>query len=301
MNILDDIIQTAVGSQHSVPVLLRKCLLLAHELKNEPLKDWANHELNGYSPSDRLPEYRKLNVDSKGNFVGPMGASLQSYPIPTVSLKPQHREFAEELKLLQPISAYEGAIGDGDGVMSYEWPSNLCVAYQRKIYQGYALVAAWQSVSKSTLIAMLDTIRNRALNMALEIKNEIGDKSNLRELPASAAGKIRETITQTIFNGPAYFSSDNAQVNVVSNSSQAIITAGNREELDKALLEHGLDHTAIERLSEALSSDGGTLGSKVNSWIKRNAPKLAASGAQVGMSVGQTLLTSWLKSYCGLS
>jgi len=38
MQLLDEIIQGAVDDKTSLSVLLRKCLLLAHQLKNEKLK-----------------------------------------------------------------------------------------------------------------------------------------------------------------------------------------------------------------------------------------------------------------------
>ena len=46
--LLDDIIELATDDKQPITVLLRKCLILASQLKNERLKAWANKELNGY-------------------------------------------------------------------------------------------------------------------------------------------------------------------------------------------------------------------------------------------------------------
>jgi hypothetical protein len=46
--LLDEIIDLAVDSKQPVTALLRKCIVLAHQLKNERLRKWANEELNGY-------------------------------------------------------------------------------------------------------------------------------------------------------------------------------------------------------------------------------------------------------------
>src|ERR1700733_2132613 len=302
MTLLDDIIQAAVDNKQSVSVLLRKCLLLAHEIKDDQVKSWANQELNGYSSQDGLPDYRILYVGAKGNFSGPFGAALQNYPIAPALLEKQHQHFATDLHLKQPISAYEGASSHDDGSMSYEWPTNLCAYYQDKVYDGYVLVTAWQTVPKSALLAILDTIRNRSLNLALEIKDEVGDTSNLRIITAAEAEKVSEKIAQNIFNGPAYFASTGSHFNVTTNNTQTVISVGDRENLDKTLLQVGLEPQDIKQLDQAMQSDGNnTMGSRVSSSIKQTAPKVIQSGVKVGTEVAQSLLSTWLKQYYGLT
>lgn len=48
--LLDDIIALATDNQQPLSVLLRKCLILAHELHNDLLKDWVKSELDGIPP-----------------------------------------------------------------------------------------------------------------------------------------------------------------------------------------------------------------------------------------------------------
>ena len=64
--ILDDIIALATDDTASLAVVLRKCLVLAHVLKNDRLKSWAQSELNGYEPDAELPDYRKSAAGAKG-------------------------------------------------------------------------------------------------------------------------------------------------------------------------------------------------------------------------------------------
>jgi len=72
--LLDQIIQLAEDSKQPVPDLLRKCLRLGHELKNERLKTWATLELNGYASGRDVPNYRILSANAYGNFIGPLYA-----------------------------------------------------------------------------------------------------------------------------------------------------------------------------------------------------------------------------------
>jgi len=69
--LLDDIINLAVDGKQPLPDILRKCLLLGHELKNDLLKAWANQELNGYKSGKDIPEYRIIPSQARGSFIGP--------------------------------------------------------------------------------------------------------------------------------------------------------------------------------------------------------------------------------------
>jgi hypothetical protein len=59
VTLIDEIINMAADGKHQLPDALRKCLILAFELKNDKLKEWAEKELNGYNRGDIISEYRK--------------------------------------------------------------------------------------------------------------------------------------------------------------------------------------------------------------------------------------------------
>jgi hypothetical protein len=63
---LDDIINLAIDGKQPLPDILRKCLLLGHELKNERLKEWANKELSGYKSIGDIPAYRHMHGIAQG-------------------------------------------------------------------------------------------------------------------------------------------------------------------------------------------------------------------------------------------
>ena len=47
MKLVDEIIQMASDGKRSLADALRKCLILAFDLKNDKLKQWVEKELNG--------------------------------------------------------------------------------------------------------------------------------------------------------------------------------------------------------------------------------------------------------------
>ncbi|HME21687.1 MAG TPA: hypothetical protein VKI44_10135 [Acetobacteraceae bacterium] len=107
MRLLDEIIDLAVDGNTQTTTLLRKCLLLARRLKNARLREWVEKELNGYEASDELPDYRHTTGVAKGLFFGPFNASISDQPLPSHVLKKEHRHWASEIPLRQPIVAYE--------------------------------------------------------------------------------------------------------------------------------------------------------------------------------------------------
>src|SRR5216684_2213478 len=174
--LLDEIIELATDNKQSLTVLLRKCLVLAHQLKNDRLKAWANQELNGYESADGLPEYRVIGAPAIGDFSGRFQSALQNWPIPPALLEEKHRDFAQKVYLVQAISVYEDvALRSDDGTIQYDWPPNLVLYYQNRIKfnQPMVLNYARQTVSKHSVIELVDTIRNRTLNMALEFQAEL--------------------------------------------------------------------------------------------------------------------------------
>ncbi|MFN4056521.1 MAG: hypothetical protein ACK4GU_16890, partial [Alishewanella aestuarii] len=70
MSLLREIQSAAIDSHTDLASLLRKCKVLAARLGSNDFKAWVDNELSGYKSVDGLPEYRILNVNSKGHFAG---------------------------------------------------------------------------------------------------------------------------------------------------------------------------------------------------------------------------------------
>jgi len=109
-SLLDDIIKLATDGKQPLPDILRKCLILGHELKNETLKTWANQELNGYPSAENLPEYRIAQAEARGNFTGPFQSGARNWPIPSLALEKIHRDFGEHVYLTQAVSAFQDVV-----------------------------------------------------------------------------------------------------------------------------------------------------------------------------------------------
>ena len=112
-----------------------------------------------------------------------------------------HGQFG--VSLGQPVSAYEGLVAERlDGTVTFPWVSNMVLYYQRRFIDGFALVSAWQEVPRSAIVGLLDTIRTRVLNMALELQTEIGNADDdLRKITPEESKQVDQTIVNNIFGG----------------------------------------------------------------------------------------------------
>jgi hypothetical protein len=303
MKLLDEITAHAVESQEPISVLLRKCLVLAYQLKNDRLKTWIEKELDGYKPNDDVPEYRQVPAGAKGTFLGGGGAAIYDQPLPPGVLKPEHRHWASSIELRQPIAAYDirvvtGKTSDkGKSRLIIEWPADLTAHYQTQFIKGYALNRAWQEIPESSIISLIDTVRNRVLRFALELKDESGLVSN--DLAAVPQEKVNQYVTNFIFGGG----------NVISGTAHGITQIGNivvaKDDvagLAAALKTLGVDNSDLTNLTNALKQDAAeaghkSFGQRAVAWLKAIAPKLGQGGVKMGADVAK----AWILQYLGLS
>jgi len=120
----------------------------------------------------------------------------------------------------------------------------------------YVLVTAWQEISKSTVVELLDTIRNCTLNMALQIKDELGTSyADLRKIESKEKRAASRT---SFFRTPGGTPTVAFGENVTATSQvQVVISQGDRNAFDEVLTKAGLDSAALQKLTEAIQEDGG--------------------------------------------
>jgi len=303
--LLEDIIGVAVDTKQPITTLLRKCIVLAHQLKNERLRIWANGELNGYDSIEKLPEYRSLPAAATGLFVGP-GWARFSQGIPSVVLEKEHRKFAEMVYVAQPIGTLEDTLNSGkDSSLSFPWNANLVAYYQDKLQDGWHLFSAHQTVAKSTIAGIIDTVRTRVLNMALEIQSDVGEKDeDLKQITPEESKKVDQTIVNNIYGGNVYLSSGNSAMTATTiQQHQQNIGAGDWKRLEQALEDAGITEAELTTLSTAIESDGNHKlkeNGSVMKWIKTTASKVVTAGVKMGTEAGKAVLTEMLMQYYGL-
>ena len=201
MSLLRQIQDAAVDSSTPITDLLRRCAILANRLGNAEFKHWVDSELNGYPASATLPDYRIIPSQAHGNFAGAFGSGLNNFVIPPSSLSKEYRRYAERVMLHQPISFCAAmAQTDLSGSVNAPWPGDLLLIVGREIVPDMQLVGANQPISRASLLGIVDIVRNRVLEFAIQIEGVSAHAGEIHASPAVSPEKVAQ-LYQTIVVG----------------------------------------------------------------------------------------------------
>jgi hypothetical protein len=274
MSLLQDIQNECTEKDASVSRLLRLCLRLAAALKNEPLKTWASHELNGYPNDAPLPEYRVFPVTSSGHFIGSFGRSA-TLQISMGILPKESQDGYRYARLNQPIAQYESLIQGEDksiGQFQIPWPIWLAVKYASKMTTDMQCIQAWQDLPPAAIFGLVDTIKTRVLQMAIEI--EANDPTAGDVL--SVAPNIKESVVNQIINNTIIDSQiQNVAVGLggITQSAGKQVNRGDLASLAAFLERLGVAKNDIAELSAAVTEDkaegGPSIGTKTLGWLSK--------------------------------
>lgn len=238
MSLLSQIQDAAIDSSVDLPTLLRKCKVLAARLGNDDFKKWIDNELSGYENKEDLPEYRVLRVNSKGHFSGAFRTSIRNGDIPLLCLPEKLRKDLGRSYLIQPVAAIASLVNKNESASLCEpWSPDLVSCFGKDIYANMVCMQAWKVIPASQLVAVLDTIRTRVLNFALEIEIQNPDAG---EIMANEKPVPQETVQQ-IFN--TYITGD------VQN-----LSSGGTNITQQAKLQKGLDSKLFGQILDAISA-----------------------------------------------
>lgn len=302
MKLVDDIIELAVDDAVRLPVILRKCLVVATALKNDRLKGWVLSELNGYDNSDALPQYRVLSIQAKGIFLGSFQSQLSDQVLPSGVMDKDHRQWATTAYLREGVAAYELLLGkDGKGSIRIQWPGDLVAHYQTKFFDDFALNRAWQEVPMPGMAGLVDTVRNRLLELALELQGEIGESEIPLERITPEA--VESAVTTIIYGG------HNIIAQNITGDVQQIgeynVAQGDFVSLARALGEVGVPADELDALEKAIAEDTDAdeekvFGARTSEWLGKALNYVGKGGGQVVGGVAKATLTKAVMAYFGL-
>jgi len=299
-NMAESIIVSLSETNLPVSDILRRTLVLAYRIKNEPLRTWVEKELNGYGPEEDLPDYRKAVGTAKGLFLGGFGQMIQNQPLASSILKPEHRHWARDIRLRQPIAAYE--ISDGTQTLAIEWPADLVVFYQSKFFDDMALNRAHLEIPGTVIRGTVDAVRNRLLTFMLEIEVASpgeGDQA-LAQIPPTTIDRL---VQVHIWGGQNVFGN-------VNEFKAATVVTGDVASLKDALCGLGIDHDQLDTLEAALREDNllevdkdkpRTIGQRTLQWMAQAAKATGKKGLEVGGAVAEEAIKRAVFSYLGYS
>ncbi|HXV06084.1 MAG TPA: hypothetical protein VFP23_09310 [Solirubrobacterales bacterium] len=305
MTLLQEIQSGATTSEESLTTVLRKCMILAARLDNEPFRDWVKRELKGY-PENRpelLPVYReKVQLQVHGDFSGFAGSGLRNARIPPAAIDPEYHDLLFFVHFYAGVGYFESQLEACGDFAHIPWPADALVHFGEQIYEGQQLMAAHKVLPATLIRRVLDQIRDRVLAFSLEIEKEAPDAGEARPGdPPLPEAFVSQTFHTTIIGDGATL---NAAGRDLSATKIEQILPGGWEPLRAGLTEAGVPADELESLKRALEADGAPVadevGPRTRSWLGRATEKAASGAWPVGTEAGAGVIAGLVLSALGL-
>lgn len=254
-----------MDSSMKVSDLLRKAYVVAKKLKIEKFAKWIDFELNGYTDSSVLPDYRHVNGQVKAH-------NPYNGLIPVIL---QDSEMAEGLSknvVIQPVTELENLVVSA----SSKKTSSLTMKFPQSVEQ--ALMSGFEMnfipyfvMDVSQVVGVLESTRNTVLNWALQLEEDgiLGEGMTFSESEKKTAANSTYYITNNIGS----MSNSQLQQHTVD-SNQTISNTGVDLEEVKKLLEH-IDHKWDElMMGEEIKTEFKADIQTIKSQLSSTKPKI---------------------------
>lgn len=299
MKLIEDLIDELTDKSVHLTDILIKTKVLAFKLKNNELKTWIDHELNGY-PDGELPEYRKLTCQ----VIGSVSNGFQranNYPIPLIGLDQKLREGMQNLKLHQSISTLDEFVQkEKGGKMIMNIPPEMYGYLSKDFDGGFVIEYARREIDRVQIIQVLTSVRTKLLDFLLKINEEVGDDEDIKPL---TEGKTKDKVA-SMFHSSVF--GNNTTIIVGDNNTQKVtnITKGKFEALEKLLFENGLKKEDVKELQTIINIDNPNsekreFGDKVKLWVGKMLGKAMDGSWEISLGAAGSLLADGIGHYYG--
>lgn len=175
------IIKELASNEISLEVALNRLLIIASDIKNDELAQWVENELNGYSDSAELPEYRVID---NTHFVysginGQFKMENESLPLPEI-LGVDKGTYSFDI--LDGVNSLTTLM---TGKCEY-WRDLMSVAEIVQIKTGIYCTSIKQLVPQNAIKNLISTIKSKLLKVLIKLDKEYGC---LDELDIDITGK----------------------------------------------------------------------------------------------------------------
>lgn len=301
VSLLDEIIEGAASDAASTSSLLRKVQIVARRVGSEELTSWVKNELNGYENAADLPKYRKgLGTPVQGTWSGPFGSSA-SLGVSSVGVPEQHLQRLFTANLTQSVVELE-QLAAGDGDPGVTWDPYQVAIYNEWISEGrishlesMSLISARQILPRGTILGIIGTSRNTALEFALDLQESAPDAGE------TGGPTIDDPpVARTVYNVTNNIFGDGVSVAHGSGISQSnVVAKGDLEGLLRLVREAGLeDPEGQAELASAVIA-GENREDRVSRFLDRVRNGSFLLGAGVASDLLATQISELITEYMG--
>lgn len=166
------IIKELANNQISMEVALQRLMIIASDLGNEELLAWAETELQGYSHSDALPEYRKVcSIHFVYSGING-GFKVTNCPFTFTSILEEKLSDIYNVPIMDSVSSLQNFI-DNPEKQSYRRDFSMLNGYvlQRT---GIQCTSIYQTVPLNFLQKIVSQIKTILMKIFLKLDKEYG-------------------------------------------------------------------------------------------------------------------------------
>ncbi|MFI5709794.1 hypothetical protein [Kribbella sp. NPDC051620] len=259
MTLLDEVIVGASGDAR-IANLLRQVKILASRTGADPLGDWIDHELNGYTEETKLPTYRgPFGIHVYGHFMSLDGREeATDVQIPQYTFD-QTEAGADWFRvfLREPVAMVESMATEEQTTIV--WSADMVGAYNswveagkvRPVFTGGGarLVGAKSYISRHRFVGALDGVRGRILDLALQLEKVVPEAG--QPSAPSAEQAFAAIIINNHFHASSNVAIDSTQIKQWVNSP----ARGDIEGLVGFLREQGMKPDLLTELRDVANAD----------------------------------------------
>ncbi len=164
-SLVTELQREALDRSISAADLLRKALVVARKLKMEDIQPWLKNELNGYSNTEEIPEYRSVHGEIKA--FNPYNGMWLPIMFPESEAK-LHRSLTNR-KCGQSVAELEDLLANNSGMLTMPYSSEVTARLIRAVDLDSPPVLV---VSAAKLRGILDAVRTTVLEWALQLEEQ---------------------------------------------------------------------------------------------------------------------------------
>ena len=200
------ILKELVNEEISLNIALKRLIVLAADMNDNDLKEWAEKEINGYNTDDEVPEYRK--ICSHSFYYNGFNSNLQvtNVPLDIRYLNEDTLKMIEYHELREPLSSLEKYVKEfKDGFnldLTMLAPEVLKNSGRRLQY-----ISIYQKFNVSQIEKVLQTLSSKIMNIFIKLDKEFGCLDNLdigcEKQQKKKLNETKQVIQQIIFGDKA--------------------------------------------------------------------------------------------------
>ncbi len=201
MSLLQEIQNDIVNPTVELANILRKCKILAYHLNLDEFKQWVDNELNGYPEMAVLPTYRYHRCPAQGYFHNRF-SYMPDADIPMASIPKEHRDIHQNVSFVESIGEIQDIISSArsSDKQSFHrlWEPNFVALHCSGIYKEMQCLKAWNIVTVSQFVNILENVKNRIQTFILEVRANIPNAEEVPSLTIPQQEKLMQIYNTTI-------------------------------------------------------------------------------------------------------